>query len=624
MKKKILSLIIGLSISLLIPINTSAYSNTTNYTSSNYYDGRDNGWDTNYEYDWGLYNWAADSADHSLLNSSTPKKAESRYDCTTELRGISTEQKGDVRGWMQHTSIWANNITNHIEKNYTDPNGYGNVRIPNEKCYTDYRCDYLINRIYYFRTFYPRAIVKYSDAYSIGGNDGLLWTMDGYIQRQFNRWAIQWYKRLKPKTGLGNSYIVDNGENTYSKDQVLWMQSGQKTFRTWSYDSYSDSYGQKAQYDGGIKLLELGICGTDINYMSEVNRESGEISKLDTWDTKTRKESNIITEGLYGDDYEYIEHETSLNRATKGAYVTFKATDGSSYKLLSNGANKWERWATSSDSYTYLYNISGLKNYVQAGGPGKEFYGFRYGYSRNTEIYTQLKIDDQGPVWNKISADTSSSSQSIELKIEGLKDVSGPAKDKEGCGVDKIEVIVTSKSNPTKTKKYNLPIKNGQSDYSCSIDISSIGSKEGDIFDVSVKAIDKLGNVSTESNDVVVFNLSAKIYNSTDTSSNIFRRGEQGILEIKTYGFVEKVDVIFETELSSLDDRLDKVYTLEPKVTDTINHTFYIPLETVEDREYKVKVVAHKGDKSKTVYPTLNITGNILDDVRSRIRYKRD
>lgn len=624
MRKKILSLIMGVSISLLMPINVSAYSNNTGYVSTNYYDGRDNGWDTNYEYDWGLYNWAADSSDHSLLNSSYPRKAESRYDCTTGLHGISTTQQGDTRGWTQHTSIWANTIANHIERGYVDPNGYRNVRIPNESYYTDYRCDYLTNRVYYFRTFYPRAIVKYSDAYSIGGNDGSLWTMDGYIQRIYNRWAIQWYKRLKPKTGLGNSYIVNDGGNTYSKDQVIWMKSGNKTFKTWSYDSYNDDYGQKAQYDGGIKLLELGICGTDINYMRSVNRESGQFSNLDTWDNKTRNNSNIVNEGLYGNDYESIEHESTLNRATKGAYVTFKATDGSSYKLLSNGANKWERWATASDSYTYSYNISGLKSYVQNGGPGKEFYGFRYGYSRDTEIYTQLKIDDQGPVWSKISADTSSSGSSIEVKIEGLKDVSGPSKDKEGCGIDKVEVIATSKSDPTKTKKYTLPIRNGQVDYSCSIDISSIGTDEGDTFDISVKASDKLGNISTESSDVVIFNVSARIYNSIDTSSNLFKRGEQGILEIKTYGFVDKIAVIFQTELSSLDDRLDKVYTLEPKVTDTINHSFYIPLETVEDGEYKVKVVAYKDDKSKSAYPNLSITGNVLDEVRSRIRYKRD
>lgn len=138
-----------------------------------------------------------------------------------------------------------------------------------------------------------------------------------------------------------------------------------------------------------------------------------------------------------------------------------------------------------------------------------------------------------------------------------------------------------------------------------------------------VKATDKVGNEGIlGEHEVDMFNLSATIERVLEPHDPIFKSGEKGILKIKLYGGVDKVKVTFPTELSSLDDSLDTEFNLEPKKTDNIDYEFYVPIDT-PNKGYMVQVKGYKNGREKVVYPTFTVTGNMLDDLRTKILFDR-
>ena len=118
----------------------------------------------------------------------------------------------------------------------------------------------------------------------------------------------------------------------------------------------------------------------------------------------------------------------------------------------------------------------------------------------------------------------------------------------------------------------------------------------------------------------VNFELAAHIERILAPHDPVFENGEMGVLKVSLVGFVNRVDVTFPYELSRYDGTLSMVHTLEPKLTDSLEQEFFIPLYSAEGG-YRVTVTAYneEGD-SLTVYPNLTISGTILDDFRTRLR----
>ena len=68
-------------------------------------------------------------------------------------------------------------------------------------------------------------------------------------------------------------------------------------------------------------------------------------------------------------------------------------------------------------------------------------------------------------------------------------------------------------------------------------------------------------------------------------------------------------------------DRLNTEIILEPKKTDTIDYEFFVPLDT-PSKAYRVQVIGYKNGKEKEVYPSFEVEGSILNQIRTRIRIR--
>ena len=132
--------------------------------------------------------------------------------------------------------------------------------------------------------------------------------------------------------------------------------------------------------------------------------------------------------------------------------------------------------------------------------------------------------------------------------------------------------------------------------------------------------LDVTGNMELHGIWKVNFELNAETLRVLSPHEPVFENGEKGMLQIELVGFVNKVEVTFPYELSRYDDTLDQVYTLTPRLTDSITQEFYRRLGSAEGGD-RIRGTAYneEGD-SLTVYPSLTIVGTILDDFRTRLR----
>ena len=189
-----------------------------------------------------------------------------------------------------------------------------------------------------------------------------------------------------------------------------------------------------------------------------------------------------------------------------------------------------------------------------------------------------------------------------------------------GSGLDRVWVEYYPKDDPSKIVIQDLIINGNKATGSKNI-YDELGNV--DMVGLVVKATDKVGNEGIlGEHEVDMFNLSATIERVLEPHDPIFKSGEKGILKIKLYGGVDKVKVTFPTELSSLDDSLDTEFNLEPKKTDNIDYEFYVPIDT-PNKGYMVQVKGYKNGREKVVYPTFTVTGNMLDDLRTKILFDR-
>ncbi|MDU4324886.1 MAG: hypothetical protein E7I48_05740, partial [Clostridium celatum] len=189
-----------------------------------------------------------------------------------------------------------------------------------------------------------------------------------------------------------------------------------------------------------------------------------------------------------------------------------------------------------------------------------------------------------------------------------------------GSGLDRVWVEYYPKDDPSKIVIQDLIINGNKATGSKNI-YDELGNV--DMVGLVVKATDKVGNEGVlGEHEVDMFNLTATIERVLEPHDPIFKSGEKGILKIKLYGGVDKVKVTFPTELSSLDDSLDTEFNLEPKKADNIDYEFYVPIDT-PNKGYMVQVKGYKNGREKVVYPTFTVTGNMLDDLRTKILFDR-
>ena len=138
-------------------------------------------------------------------------------------------------------------------------------------------------------------------------------------------------------------------------------------------------------------------------------------------------------------------------------------------------------------------------------------------------------------------------------------------------------------------------------------------------------AVDNVGNENSLSYGTTEFALASSVERILSPHDPIFKCGESGILTFTTWGYADRVEVIFPESMTALDPTLNKVYDYTdcPGYMITEHLQFMVPLYTPENQNLEITVRAYKGDKKLEDHPTISVigvSGTVLDEFRTRLR----
>ena len=144
-------------------------------------------------------------------------------------------------------------------------------------------------------------------------------------------------------------------------------------------------------------------------------------------------------------------------------------------------------------------------------------------------------------------------------------------------------------------------------------------------FTVLGYAVDNVGNDSSLTYGTTEFALESSVERILEPHDPIFKRGESGMLTFTTWGYADRVEVIFPESMTALDPTLNKVYDYTDcpgyKITEQLQ--FMIPLYMSENQNLEITVRAYKGDKKLEDHPAISVievSGTVLDEFRTRLR----
>lgn len=185
-----------------------------------------------------------------------------------------------------------------------------------------------------------------------------------------------------------------------------------------------------------------------------------------------------------------------------------------------------------------------------------------------------------------------------------------------GSGVKEFYAVVTNNDNGSR-KKFEA----GGSE------LIIVAAESDELFQGSFItefcAVDCVGNEKIVSCVSESFALSAYVERILEPHKPTFRCGESGCLSIITYGYADKVEVIFPEEMSSLDAQLNTVYRYDGTVSrQEEEYVFMVPLRTPLG-EWEIIVKAWKDGKVISEAPMIRTLGedvSVLDDLRTRLR----
>ena len=212
-------------------------------------------------------------------------------------------------------------------------------------------------------------------------------------------------------------------------------------------------------------------------------------------------------------------------------------------------------------------------------------------------------------------ADSLTNKEFIDYSKEEISTVMLTATD-TGCGLAEFYVEIVNVDNHAVVR---------YTDTSLSGKISINISKENPVFQgafqVVIYAVDKVGNETLIHNTVLGIGLEAYVTRVLTPHEPQFKRGESGILHIKTLGYIEEVKIEFPTELKQEPLPEQIVYSV-PVYQKKEEIPIVIPLDMPEG-EITLKVTAYKSGVQISDTPrmiTIKVEGSILDELRTRLR----
>ena len=199
--------------------------------------------------------------------------------------------------------------------------------------------------------------------------------------------------------------------------------------------------------------------------------------------------------------------------------------------------------------------------------------------------------------------------------IDGKRTFTFRASD-AGSGVKEFYAVVTNSNNGSRKEFMAV----GQ-------ELVIIAEENDELFQgdfiTQFHAIDQVGNETVISYLNESFALSAYVERILQPYQPVFRCGESGRLNITTYGYADKVEVLFPEEMTALDPGLNTVYEYDGTVDrQEEEYIFMVPLGTPQG-EYEITVRAWKDGqviKKTPIIWTLGEDISVLDDIRTRLR----
>lgn len=142
-------------------------------------------------------------------------------------------------------------------------------------------------------------------------------------------------------------------------------------------------------------------------------------------------------------------------------------------------------------------------------------------------------------------------------------------------------------------------------------------------FNIIVYAEDAVGNESILQSELLSIGLEASVKRILEPHTPVFKKGESGILYVKTWGYVDKLEIYFPDDFVKEDSSLKRTIVYKrPDYQKTEEIMFMVPFTALEG-EKTIEVKAYKGGKLLEDTPgfiTLKVEGSVLDELRTRLR----
>lgn len=185
-------------------------------------------------------------------------------------------------------------------------------------------------------------------------------------------------------------------------------------------------------------------------------------------------------------------------------------------------------------------------------------------------------------------------------------------------GVESFEAVIQNASDFSEIRY--TPQEDGRIRINLSEDSPILA---GD-FTITIRARDRVGNENCLEYQITEFGLQAEAERILEPHAPVFKCGESGILYIKAWGYVERIEVEFPSEMTALNPELNHCYEYQnPQWRQEEQLQFMIPLYTPPDGDYQITVRAYKGGSCIEKYPslcTISVTDSVLDEIRTRLR----
>lgn len=230
----------------------------------------------------------------------------------------------------------------------------------------------------------------------------------------------------------------------------------------------------------------------------------------------------------------------------------------------------------------------------------------------DTANQVQLILDGVGPVISGAGVITGVteldlSSSPINLDITATDALSG---------LNNIKITVT---NPDSGER---KVYNQEADGHIRITLSQDESIFQGSFAMEITAKDNVGNETVITYNPISIVLQANISKTQEDGYATYAKGEGAYLNIATYGYIDRVEIDWPAKIleanpdlpTFIDYASDRMYEHQEQIP------FVVPFTANEGERIEIPVRAYKNGVVKQTKPYLIVSGNIMDDIRYRIK----